>query len=107
LIPLKVSGTLILFRDYGAVGRIPYLVPVNWVDDMPVLGVDGKVPDTLNLPPSRGLIPGIVASDEFERREGERPLPLVWQWNHNPDKQVLVYHYAPGLFKINSRKGGS
>ena len=42
-----------LFRDYGAVGRIPYLVPVQWEDGWPVLGVDGKVPDTLNLPASK------------------------------------------------------
>ncbi|MBM3881656.1 MAG: glycosyl hydrolase 43 family protein [Verrucomicrobia bacterium] len=27
-----------LFRDYGAVGRIPYLVPVTWEDGWPVLG---------------------------------------------------------------------
>ncbi len=33
-----------LFRDFGAVGRIPYLVPVKWEDGWPVLGVDGKVP---------------------------------------------------------------
>ena len=54
-----------LFRDYGAVGRIPYLVPVKWEDGWPVLGVDGKVPDSLCLPASQGLIPGIIASDEF------------------------------------------
>lgn len=34
-----------LFRDYGAVGRIPYLVPVRWEEDWPVLGEHGKVPD--------------------------------------------------------------
>jgi beta-xylosidase len=39
-----------LFRDYGAVGRIAYLVPVKWEDGWPVLGMDGKVPDALNLP---------------------------------------------------------
>ena len=48
-----------LFRDFGAVGRIPYLVPVKWEDGWPVLGVDGKVPDDLGLPKSNGLMPGI------------------------------------------------
>src|SRR6187402_3421031 len=85
-----------LFRDYGSVGRIPYLVPVKWVDGWPVLGVDGKVPETLNLPASKGLIPGIVAPDEFNRKSGERSLPLVWQWNHNPDNT---------LWSLNERKG--
>jgi beta-xylosidase len=85
-----------LFRDYGSVGRIPYLVPVKWVDGWPVLGVDGKVPDMLNLPAGKSLIPGIVDSDEFNRKEGERALPLVWQWNHNPNNT----HWS-----VNERKG--
>ncbi len=85
-----------LFRDYGAVGRIPYLVPVTWKDGWPVLGVDGKVPATLDLPASKGLIPGIVASDEFTRRKGDANLPLVWQWNHNPDNS---------LWSVTERKG--
>ena len=85
-----------LFRDYGSVGRIPYLVPIKWEDGWPVIGIDGKVPDTLDLPASKGLIPGIVASDEFNRRKGERSLPLVWQWNHNPDNN---------LWSVTKRKG--
>ncbi|QEC56287.1 glycoside hydrolase family 43 protein [Flavisolibacter ginsenosidimutans] len=85
-----------LFRDYGAVGRIPYLVPVKWVDAWPVLGVDGKVPQTLNLPANKPLIPGIVASDEFSRKKGEPALPLAWQWNHNPDNS---------LWSVKARKG--
>ena len=60
-----------LFQDHGSVGRIPYLVPMKWVDGWPVLGVDGKVPDTLDLPASKGLIPGIVNNDEFNRKKGE------------------------------------
>lgn len=85
-----------LFRDYGAVGRIPYLVPVKWEDGWPVLGVNGKVPETLDLPASKGLIPGIAAPDEFTRKGGQAALPLVWQWNHNPDN---------GLWSVTERKG--
>jgi beta-xylosidase len=89
-----------LFRDYGAVGRVPYLVPVKWEDGWPVLGVDGKVPDTLNLPASKGLIPGIVASDEFDRRPGDPALPRVWQWNHNPDNQRWSLTARPGFLRL-------
>ncbi len=85
-----------LFRDYGSVGRIPYLVPVSWEEGWPVLGINGVVPDVLDLPASKGLSPGIVASDHFRRRRGEPDLPLVWQWNHNPDN----IHW-----QINRRKG--
>jgi beta-xylosidase len=77
-----------LFRDFGSVGRIPYLVPVKWEAGWPVPGIDGKVPLKLDLPASKGLIPGIVASDNFNRKKNEPALPLVWQWNHNPDNKL-------------------
>jgi beta-xylosidase len=91
-----------LFRDSGAVGRIPYLVPVKWEDGWPVLGVDGKVPDALNLPASKGLIPGIVASDEFNRAPGDPVLPLVWQWNHNPDNNLWSLTQRPGFLRLTT-----
>ncbi|QNE39643.1 glycosyl hydrolase 43 family protein [Hymenobacter sp. NBH84] len=92
-----------LFRDYGAVGRIPYLVPVTWTDGWPVLGSPtGKVPQTLALPASKGLIPGIVASDEFSRRKGEPALPLVWQWNHNPENSLWSLTDRPGYLRLKT-----
>ncbi len=91
-----------LFRDYGAVGRIPYLVGVKWEDGWPVLGIDGKVPEKLNLPQGKGLIPGIVASDEFTRMKGDRPLPLVWQWNHNPDNKDWSLDDRKGYLRITT-----
>ncbi len=91
-----------LFRDYGSVGRIPYLVPVKWVEGWPVLGIDGKVPDNLDLPASKGLIPGIVASDEFNRRKGEPALPLVWQWNHNPDNKLWSVTQRKGYLRLTT-----
>ncbi|AXY74615.1 glycoside hydrolase [Paraflavitalea soli] len=91
-----------LFRDYGAVGRIPYWVPVKWEDGWPVIGINGKVPDTLNLPASKGLIPGIVASDEFTRKKGAPALPLVWQWNHNPDNAHWSLTAHPGWLQITT-----
>lgn len=92
-----------LFRDNGAVGRIPWLVPVKWKDGWPVLGVDGKAPETLDmLPASKGLIPGIVASDEFDRKPGDLPLPLVWQWNHNPDNESWSLTSRPGFLRLTT-----
>ncbi|WPP48789.1 glycoside hydrolase family 43 protein [Catalinimonas niigatensis] len=91
-----------LFRDNGSVGRIPYLIPVEWQDGWPVLGVEGKVPDQLNLPSSTGLIPGIVASDEFNRKKGERQLPLVWQWNHNPDDEHWSLSQRKGYLRLTT-----
>jgi len=91
-----------LFQDHGAVGRTPYLVPVKWEDGWPVLGENGKAPDTLDLPASKGPIPGIAASDEFDRRPGEPALPLVWQWNHNPDNSLWSVSERPGFLRLTT-----
>jgi len=92
-----------LFRDYGSVGRIPYLVPVKWEDGWPVLGVDGKVPEVLEgLPSSKGLIPGILNSDEFKRKKGDPALPLVWQWNHNPDNSLWSVTERLGYLRLKT-----
>lgn len=93
-----------LFRDYGAVGRIPYLVPVTWKDGWPVLGVDGKVPEVLDLPPNESLIPGIVQSDNFSRKKGDQSLPLVGQWNHNPDNQHWSLTDRKGYLRITTSR---
>ncbi len=92
-----------LFRDFGAVGRIPYLVPVTWEDGWPVLGLHGRVPETLeNLAAGAGLIPGIVASDEFNRNQDDPELPLVWQWNHNPDDDLWSLTERPGFLRLRT-----
>ncbi|AYL95090.1 glycoside hydrolase family 43 protein [Mucilaginibacter celer] len=95
-----------LFRDFGAVGRVPYLVPVTWTDGWPVPG-DHQAPDTLNLPANKSLIPGIVSSDEFSRKKGDRPLPLVWQWNHNPDNQLWSLDKRPGYLRLTTGRTDS
>ena len=91
-----------LFRDFGSVGRIPYIVPMVWQDGWPVIGVDGKAPDNLDLPASKGLIPGIIAPDEFERKKGEPDLPLVWQWNHNPDNKLWSVTERKGFLRLTT-----
>lgn len=91
-----------LFRDFGAVGRIPYLVPVKWADGWPVLGIDGKVPETLRLPANKSLIPGLVSPDEFTRKKNEPSLPLVWQWNHNPDNSLWSVTERKGFLRLRT-----
>ena len=91
-----------LFQDYGAVGRIPYLVPVEWKDNWPIIGVEGKVPMELDLPVSQGLIPHIVSSDEFNRNMDDPSLPLVWQWNHNPANDLWSVHERMGYLRLKT-----
>ena len=92
-----------LFKDNGAVGRIPYLVPVTWKDGWPVLGENGKAPMTLDIPAGgQGVsgVSGIVASDEFDRRPGDPELPLAWQWNHNPEPRYWSLTKRPGYLSF-------
>lgn len=93
-----------LFKDNGGVGRIPYLVPVKWENGWPILGENGKVPEYLDLPPSKGLIPGIVNSDEFSRKKGDIALPLVWQWNHNPDNSLWSVRERKGYLRLKTAR---
>ena len=80
----------VFFQDMGAVGRIPVLVPMQWENDFPVFGEDGKVPNRLELASSRPnyIYEALYTSDDFIPKEGlpkERQLALPWQWNHQPD----------------------
>ncbi len=96
-----------LFKDNGAVGRIPYLVPVRWQDGWPILGENGKVPMTLDIPAGgQGVsgVSGVVASDEFNRAAGDRPLPLAWQWNHNPEPAFWSLSARPGHLRLTAGK---
>jgi beta-xylosidase len=86
-----------LFQDHGAVGRIPYLLPMTWEDGWPVVGVNGKVPDSLDIPAGKNTISGIVASDEFNRS-----LALAWQWNHNPDDRFWSLTDKPGSLRLTT-----
>ncbi len=96
-----------LFRDCGAVGRIPYLVPVTWAEGWPVLGQAGRVPETLDLPASSGCVPGLVEADDFDRASGGAALPLAWQFNHNPDARYWSLAQRPGFLRLTAGRVSS
>jgi len=91
----------VLFQDNGSVGRSPWLVPVRWDDGWPVLGVDGKAPQTVDIDDKEEGFGNIVASDEFNRKPGE-PLPLAWQWNHNPDNRFWSIGQRSGYLRLTT-----
>ncbi len=66
------------------------------------MGDNDKVPETLDLPANKSLIPGIVNSDEFNKKKGEPDLPLVWQWNHNPGHQLWSVKERPGFLRLKT-----
>ena len=67
-----------------------------------ITGENGKVPEFLDLPANKSLIPGIVNSDEFNRKKGEPALPLVWQWNHNPDNNLWSVSERNGYLRLKT-----
>ena len=77
-------------------------MPVKWVDGWPVLGENGKIPETLNLSVGKSLIPDIVNSDEFSRKKGEPILPLAWQWNHNPENKLWSLSERKGYLRLKT-----
>ncbi|MDO3386818.1 glycoside hydrolase 43 family protein [Gilvimarinus sp. SDUM040013] len=99
-----------LFRDSGAVGRIPHLVPVSWRHGWPVYGIDGKVPDTLDIVSQRPALGNIVESDEFvygqRMATNHKPTLLkpAWQWNHNPDPQGWAVTERPGYLTLTNQR---
>lgn len=84
-----------LFRDSGGIGRIPYLMEVEWKDGWPTV-VGGKAPATLNLESEVEPGYGMVTSDDFDGPD----LPLEWQWNHNPDNSKWAL--SDGKLKITT-----
>lgn len=86
----------IMFQDHGAVGRIPTVQPVTWVDGWPVMG-DNTVPMKevkVNLPASGRDY--VWDSDGFD----SGTLALVWQWNHKPVDGEWSLSERPGWMRI-------
>jgi len=72
-----------LFVDSGPFGRFPSLQPVTWIDDWPMVGVNGKAVITYRKPNVGEMYPinTLPTSDEFN----DKRLGMQWGWNHNPD----------------------
>ena len=84
----------IIMQDRGAIGRVPHLLPVQWKDGWPMLGVSKKDVITYAKPAitNQQKISAPATSDDFSTAT----LGLQWQWNHNPD---------PNKWSLKARKG--
>lgn len=89
-----------LFVDRGPLGRIPSLQPVTWVDDWPMVGVNGKAVTTLPKPDVGKEYPIKVlpTSDEFDAQE----LGMQWGWNHNPDSTKWSLSERKGYLRLET-----
>jgi beta-xylosidase len=114
-----------IFRDSGAAGRMPWVMPIRWTDGWPVYGDDdtglhltrgGGTPVAGDFARTR-----VVASDEFtntapkptyhdadldpllpEHAYNGSNLRLEWQWNHNPDNRFWSLTERPGWLRLTT-----
>lgn len=106
-----------LFQDCGAVGRVPFLVPLKWEDGWPVVEGDGKASKTLDIKRKRQGLGNIVTSDEFDRpaeilaelksakknnKYVRAAFPMAWQWNHNPVNDLWSLTDRPGWLRLTT-----
>src|SRR5699024_181302 len=90
-----------LFQDHDAVGRIPYILPVEWKDGWPMIGdKNGKVPEKLEIGHEEAESTPLVISDDFEYEENK--LALNWQWNHNPHHELWSLTERPGYLRLTT-----
>ena len=90
----------ILQQDLGALGRMPNLQPVTWVDDWPILGNNG-VPYDTHANPNVGTVapcPAMPTNDGFRTF----PIGMQWQWNHNPDDRTWSLYERPGWLRLKT-----
>lgn len=90
----------ILFQDHGAVGRIPYLIPASWEEDWPVIGWDGKVPKSFEIPIKPFAARPLIISDSFSHAENQ--LAIQWEWNHNPSEKSWSFTERPGYLRLRT-----
>ena len=90
-----------MFQDSRAVGRVPFLMPVSWVEAWPVIGTDGKVPESIEVPFREAATEEIIQSDSFSHTENM--LKKEWQWNHAPDNIAWSYTERPGYLRLKNR----
>ena len=89
------------FKSAGYLGRISYLLPVQWgADDWPVFGDQGQPVERWAKPDVGRSSPVArpALSDEFN---GPVLAPL-WQWNHNPDAAAWSLTARPGWLRLTA-----
>jgi beta-xylosidase len=90
----------ILFVDSGPFGRFPSLQPVTWIDDWPMVGVEGKAVSSYRKPNVGKTYPIKVlpTSDEFR----SNTLGMQWAWNHNPDSSKWSLNKKKGYLRLET-----
>ncbi|MCC8118257.1 MAG: glycoside hydrolase 43 family protein [Bacteroidales bacterium] len=109
--PYVAQGTIVddtdgnwwafIFQDRNAIGRVPTLSPIVWVDGWPMVGSpEGKVPEVAQKPADGQPVASVVHSDDFDGEAFDR----LWEWNHNPDNSLWSMSDRPGWLRLRTGK---
>jgi beta-xylosidase len=88
------------FQEVLPYGRILHLQPMRWVDDWPVMGIDGNPVTTFKKPDVGRNWPAAVpqTSDEFD----SPTLGLQWQWWANYQDEWYSLATRPGFLRLKA-----
>ncbi|MDE6336422.1 MAG: glycoside hydrolase 43 family protein [Muribaculaceae bacterium] len=88
----------LLFRDNGTLGRMPFLLPVKWVDGWPVIGTNGTAGEKYTKPLTDESLPitPLPTNDPFRTHL----LGKQWGWNHNDDMSKWSLTQRPGYMRL-------
>lgn len=109
--PYVAQGTIVddangnwwafIFQDRNAIGRVPTLSPIVWVDGWPMVGcAEGKIPEVVQKPVDGQPVKSVVHSDDFDGEAFDR----LWEWNHNPDNSLWSMSERPGWLRLRTGK---
>ncbi len=89
------------FQDRGAVGRIPFLIPVTWTDSYPVFGDGGEITDVF---PVKSTRPGYNYAPLVGGQDFRGELKPYWQFNHEPDFDLIHHDRENGTWQVCTDK---
>ena len=93
--PKGILLVVYIIKDHGGVGKVSILVPVNWVDDWVIMGVDGKAPISMDLN-KIGTGTHLINSDDFNNYK------LNLNWHHNPDNSNFLLSGKKGFLRLGN-----
>jgi beta-xylosidase len=94
----------VIMQDHGSIGRLVALVPVQWENDFPIIGLPGnlgKAPNTW-IKPNTGHVQAPAPAFEHNDSFDAPTLNPVWQWNHVPDDTKWSLKEKPGTLRLHA-----
>jgi len=95
-----------LFQDRGGSGRIPYMIPMTFEDEWPIVGDNGKLPNNYDSYDYNQAIL-FAGSDDFKTFYSEDScfgFKNVWQFNHEPETGLISRNLEKGTVRISTDK---